>query len=107
MSRIIYNKLIRDKIPEIIQKDGKKYEVVVLQDSEFDEALRNKLIEESQEVIKADDETLLAELADLQEIILALMSFHGIEQEEFETVRLQRLQTRGGFEKKLKLLWTD
>lgn len=107
MSRIIYNKLIRDKIPEIIQKDGRKYEVVVLADNEFDEALRNKLIEESQELNNADGKNLITELADVQEIILALMNFHGIEPDELEVVRSQRLQTRGGFEKRLKLVWTE
>ena len=49
----------------------------------------------------------ITELGDVQEIILALMKFHGIDPGEFEKVRFQRLEERGGFEKRIKLLWTD
>ena len=107
MNRIIYNKLIRDKIPEIIDHSKRKYEVIVLPDDEFEVALRDKLVEEAQEAIRAENSELITELADLQEIIFALMKVHKIDPTEFEAIRLQRLKTRGGFEKRLKLLWTD
>ena len=107
MSRIIYNKLIRDRIPEIIEQDNRKYAVAIIPPSEFDMALREKLVEEIHEAIRADDEHLIIELADIQEIMLALMKVHGIDAEELEAVREQRLHERGGFEKKLKLLWTE
>ena len=107
MSRIIYNKLIRDRIPEIIEQDHRKYAVVIIPLAEFDVALREKLVEEAQEAIKADDANLITELADIQEIILALMKLHRIDAVELETVRVHRQQKRGGFENRLKLLWTE
>jgi predicted house-cleaning noncanonical NTP pyrophosphatase (MazG superfamily) len=107
MSRIVYNKLIRDRIPEIIERDNRKYAVVIIPPAEFDMALREKLVEEAQEAIKADDANLITELADIQEIILALMKLHRIDAVELETVRVHRLQKRGGFENRLKLLWTE
>jgi len=107
MSRIIYNKLIRDRIPEIIEQDNRKYAVAIIPPAEFDMALREKLVEEAQEAIKADDANLITELADIQEIILALMKLHRIDAVELETVRVHRQQKRGGFENRLKLLWTE
>ena len=107
MSRITYNKLIRDRIPEIIERDNKKYAVAIIPPVEFDIALREKLVEEAQEAIKADDDDLIAELADIQEIMLALLKLHEIDEVELENVRTQRFHERGSFEKRLKLLWTE
>jgi predicted house-cleaning noncanonical NTP pyrophosphatase (MazG superfamily) len=107
MSRIIYNKLIRDKIPEIINQSNRNFEVTTIPDDEFDISLREKLVEEAQEAIKSNNDNLITELADIYEIILALIKIHGIKPEELETVRLHRLKERGGFKKRLKLLWTE
>ena len=107
MGKIIYNKLVRDRIPEILQQDGRKYEIARMPDAEFDQALREKLIEEAQEVVKADDINLIIELADLQEIIITLLKFHAINSDEFETLRLRRFRERGGFENQIRLLWID
>ena len=107
MSRIVYNKLVRDRIPDIIKQDGRKCDVEILPAIEFEKALREKLVEEAQEAVQADDNHLITELADLEELILALMEFHGIDLFELETVRSQRHQDRGGFRKRLKLLWTE
>ncbi len=107
MSRIIYNKLIRDRIPEIIEKTNHTYKVTLIPEDEFDNSLREKLVEEAQEAFTSDNESLITELADIQEIILGLMKLHEIMPEELESVRLFRLQERGGFEKRLKLLWTE
>jgi len=107
MSRIIYNKLIRDKIPAIIDDSKRQFKVEIFSDNEFDVALREKLAEESQEVIQADTDHLIIELADAQEIIYSLMEFHQITLDDLNAARLQRLQERGGFTKRLKLLWTD
>jgi len=68
-----YHKLVRDRIPEIIRKSGNECEVVILSDAEYCQALRQKLMEEAGEAAEANGEDLVAELADLYEVIDALM----------------------------------
>ena len=68
-----YNKLVRDNIPEIIQKDGKKASFRTLtSDEEYKKALEDKLLEECQEVISASGKDRLVEMADLFEVVKAL-----------------------------------
>ena len=108
MGKTIYNKLIRDRIPEIIQADGKHYELVVMTEEEYIQALRSKLVEEAQEAQKAATEDLVTELADIQEVIKAILKASHISPEQVELgSNSTALQTRGGFEKRLKLLWTE
>ncbi len=107
MSKTVYNKLIRDRIPEIIQADGKRYELVVMTEEEYINALRSKLGEEAQEAQKAAPEDLVTELADIQEVIKAMLEALEISPEQIEQVQTQRHAERGGFEKRLKLLWTE
>jgi predicted house-cleaning noncanonical NTP pyrophosphatase (MazG superfamily) len=106
MSKIIYNKLIRDRIPEIIRAAGKQCETDMMTDEEYIQALRSKLVEEAQEVEQAAPNDLLTELADLQEVIAALMAVYGISPEQVSTVQCSRRVERGGFEQRLKLLWS-
>jgi predicted house-cleaning noncanonical NTP pyrophosphatase (MazG superfamily) len=54
--RTNYNKLVRDRIPEIIQVAGQEYSVEVMAETEFQQALRKKLVEEAQEAAVADSE---------------------------------------------------
>ena len=64
----IYNKLIRDKIPDIIRKEGKKFNIMTLNDNEYEIELLKKFIEECQELVQAKDENdKLEELADIFE----------------------------------------
>ena len=106
MEKTIYNKLIRDRIPEIIMAAGKQYEAVVMTDDEYIQALRSKLVEEAQEAKEADLDDLINELADLQEVITALMSAYSISQEQVSEAQDARRNERGGFEKRLKLIWS-
>ena len=107
MNKIIYNKLIRDRIPEIIQDAGKQFEIVVMDEEEYREALRKKLIEEAEEVKKCSPCDLTKELADLQEVIETLKSVYGITTEQLNTMRSRRIKNRGGFEKRIKLIWSE
>jgi predicted house-cleaning noncanonical NTP pyrophosphatase (MazG superfamily) len=106
MSKIIYNKLIRDRIPEIIRAAGKQCETVLMTDEEYIQALRSKLVEEAREAHQAAPGDLVTELADLQEVIAALMAVYGISPEQVSTVQSSRRVERGGFEQRLKLLWS-
>jgi predicted house-cleaning noncanonical NTP pyrophosphatase (MazG superfamily) len=107
MGKTTYNKLIRDRIPEIMQADGKHYELAVMTEEEYIQALRIKLVEEAEEAKQAISGDLIIELADIQEVIAALLEALEISPEQVEQVQTQRHAERGGFEKRLKLLWTE
>lgn len=100
-----YNKLIRDRIPEIIAAKGEKAVTRILDDEEFAKALAAKLVEEAQETEKAigDRAELTKEIGDVMEVIDAMVSHFGLNREEIERVKAKRLAERGGFEKKIFL----
>jgi predicted house-cleaning noncanonical NTP pyrophosphatase (MazG superfamily) len=101
----VYNKLVRDRIPEIIEQTGKTYKVRQLSTKEFQRALSEKLIEEMNEYKAAKtDEESLEELADVLEVIYSLASLHGSSPVQLETLRKQKVEKRGGFEKGLFLI---
>ncbi|MDJ0725770.1 MAG: nucleoside triphosphate pyrophosphohydrolase [Prochloraceae cyanobacterium] len=103
-----HNKLVRDKIPEIIGKSQKQYKQTILSKTEFVAALKNKIIEEAQEASKAENSTeLIQEIADLYEVIDTLLTIKGIKSEEVLKVKREKKQEKGGFEKRIKLIWTE
>lgn len=102
-----YNKLVRDRIPEIIRQSGSKCETTVLSNTEYCQALRVKLIEEAKEVAEAEEEDLITELADLYEVIDALMASYGIKGDRVLNAQAKRRETRGGFAQKIMLLTVD
>lgn len=95
-----YNKLIRDKIPEIITSSGKQCIVEVMNETEYIDALDCKLNEELAEY-QADKS--LEELADLLEVMYAIIKARGYSIEELENIRKEKAEKRGGFEKRLRL----
>ncbi|MFK4345009.1 MULTISPECIES: nucleoside triphosphate pyrophosphohydrolase [unclassified Paenibacillus] len=100
-----YNKLVRDKIPVIIEASGKKAEMRVLDDAEYKKMLDVKLQEELYEYITAvEEKDQVAELADLVEVVYAILDNKGISIEEFELVRLEKKKKRGGFGEKFLLV---
>jgi predicted house-cleaning noncanonical NTP pyrophosphatase (MazG superfamily) len=96
-------KLVRDRIPEIIEASGRIALVRKLTDSEFERALRLKLIEEATEACEASDSELVTELADVLEVCLALASAHGFTLESIEVARKKKESERGSFSKRLFL----
>ena len=101
---MIYNKLIRDRIPEIIKKDDKRAIIKKLSKDSFERELRKKLIEEAVEVRKADNrEDLVKEIADVEEILLSLLSVKKIKRTEVVRMRNKRKKERGGFNKRIFL----
>jgi predicted house-cleaning noncanonical NTP pyrophosphatase (MazG superfamily) len=107
MARTQFDKLIRDLIPAIIEKDGHTCAIEPMSDTEFQPALREKLVEEAKEAATAPAEKLAAELADVQEVIEALMALHGLTSESVMEVQRARRLERGGFARRLRLLWTE
>ncbi|MFY0545628.1 phosphoribosyl-ATP pyrophosphohydrolase [Brevibacillus sp. H7] len=100
----LYNKLIRDRIPDIIEATGKRFTTSVLSDAEYLVKLREKCQEELNEYNAANtDQECLEELADLLEVIYALAQIHGASPADLEAIRRSKAEKRGGFEKKLFL----
>ena len=100
MSVIVYNKLVRDKIPEIIEKDGKRCKTEILTKEDYIKMIDAKLDEELAEYHKDQN---VEELADLMEVIYAAANARGYSVEELETVRKNKARKRGAFEKKILL----
>ena len=99
-----YNKLVRDKIPEIMINKGCKPVTKVLSDEEYILELNKKLQEEVKEYL-ADGEVL--ELADITEVILAILKYKGVSLDEFESMRLDKVNKRGAFEDKIYLEYEE
>lgn len=98
---IKYNKLIRDKIPKIIDQSGKDYSIKQLNDEQYIKYLNEKLQEELDEYYQDDN---IEELADIIEVIYAILNYHGVSKEKLEEIRLKKRKERGGFENKICLL---
>ena len=105
--RAEHNKLVRDKIPEIIRNSGNHCGISTLNDAEYIKALRQKLVEEANEAATASPEELAQELADLMEVMDALISATGIKPEEVREIQKSKRSRRGGFDNRIKLLWTE
>lgn len=100
----IYNKLVRDKIPEIISNKGEQPITHILNDEEYKKELEAKLLEEYKEVLETTNSTeRIEELADMIEIIKALASLENKTIEDILEVANQKAQKRGGFENKIFL----
>ena len=95
-----YHKLVRDRIPEIIESDGKICDWETLSDADYLSLLEEKLNEELAEYQQSKS---LEELADLLEVMQAVLKARGWTWEELEQVRAEKAAKRGGFEKKILL----
>lgn len=101
--RKIYNKLVRDRIPEIIEASGARCTTEVLSDEKYIEMLDAKLDEELAEYHKDKN---IEELADLLEVIYAIVVARGYSVDELELIRSEKVLKRGAFNKKILLVET-
>jgi predicted house-cleaning noncanonical NTP pyrophosphatase (MazG superfamily) len=102
-----YHKLVRDGIPEIIRRKGGHCEVAVMTEEAYRQALREKLVEEATEVAQAVTlQELIMELADIQEVLDSLRTTYALSQETIVQEQTHRRAERGGFQQRLRLLWT-
>ncbi|MGV0025745.1 pyrophosphohydrolase domain-containing protein [Phormidesmis priestleyi] len=101
----VFNKLVRDRIPDIIQAAGQEYAIETMTEEEFHQALRAKLVEEAQEASTAASTELVAELADLCEVMDTLMAVYGIDHEAVLAEQKRREIERGSFSRRIRLLW--
>ncbi len=95
-----YNKLVRDRIPEIIKGNGQECVTEILSDEEYIKALDEKLREEMEEYQR---DKSIDELADLLEVVYSVAKARGWSVEELEEVRKNKSKKRGGFEKRIFL----
>jgi len=95
-----YNKLVRDKIPEIIKQKGKTPITYIANDKEYWQKLKEKLKEEVAEFLKKDSEE---ELADILEVIYAICDFKKIDKQKLEALRKKKAKQRGSFKEKIIL----
>ena len=104
MSVKTYHKLVRDRIPEIIEADGKTCVCETLSDEEYIRLLDQKL---NEELAEYQESKSLEELADLLEVMQAIVRARGWTLDELEQVRADKAAERGGFAKKilLKEVW--
>lgn len=98
---ITHNKLVRDRIPEIIEADGKRCVTEILPDAEYLRMLDAKLDEELAEYHKDQN---VEELADLLEVIYAAAQARGYSLDELESIRVKKADARGAFQKKIFLV---
>ena len=101
----VYNKLVRDKIPEIIESnEGIKPKTRILETTEYLKELNIKLKEELNEYLESGD---VEELADLEEVLRAVLDAKNVSYEEFEKIRNKKVEKRGAFKKKIFLKYVD
>lgn len=99
-----YNKLVRDKIPKIIEEGGKKYKIKKLDHNTYIKEIKSKLKEEIDEYFQTDNNVeAIEELADIVEVIHSLALIHGKSFEDIEKIRQKKFKERGGFNEKLYL----
>lgn len=99
----IYNKLVRDKIPEIIKSNGEKPIISILDDNSYKEELEKKLYEEYQEVLESNGNERLEELADMLEVIKSLALLENKSLDDIISISNQKSEKRGSFTERIFL----
>ena len=95
-----YHKLVRDWIPQIIESTGKQCKTQILSDEQYLQMLDEKLAEELGEY---QESHCLEELADLYEVMRAVVQARGWDMDQLEAVRLEKYEKRGGFHRRILL----
>ncbi len=100
-----YNKLVRDKIPEEINNmEGRKAAFRIMDDDEYAKELNRKLLEECHEFI---EENNLEELADVMEVIEAIIQLKGIQWDKVRKIQEEKRNKKGAFNKKIYLEYVE
>jgi len=102
-----HRKLVRDRIPEIIEFKGDLYKSRILKIREYRRFLRKKLVEEVKELENVRKGDLIKELADVLQVLKSITELEGIPFKRIEDKRKQRERERGGFRKRIFLIWSN
>jgi predicted house-cleaning noncanonical NTP pyrophosphatase (MazG superfamily) len=100
---VLYRKLVRDRIPEIIKAEGHRPVTRVLDDDGYRQALLAKLIEEAQEASHASIDDLPGELADVLEVLRALTVTAGMSWPQLLALAEDKRSRNGGFRRRIFL----
>ena len=100
----VYNKLVRDKIPEISEADGRECKTHTLSNEEYIAALEAKL---NEEVAEYQEDKNLEEMADVLEVLQAICLARGYTLEGLEDMRARKARERGGFKEKIFLEYVE
>lgn len=90
----VYNKLVRDKIPQVIEEDGRRCETSIVSKEQLLPLLEEKLKEEVNEFMQDRN---LEELADIMEVVFGLAENLGYSEEDLLKKREEKKEERGGF----------
>lgn len=108
MKKIYYNKLVRDRIPEKIAGKGSECKVKKLSEKAFERELLKKVGEEASGIMSAKTKRELAsELADVIDVIEEIKRVKKISEGEIKSAQKQAYEVKGGFKKKLFLVWSS
>lgn len=106
--RFIFDKLIRDKLPGIMRDSGVQVHEEAMDDNQYIDALKEKLLEEAEEIRQSSNpEELIEELADALEVIQTLIRASGHKMEQVEKARLEKRELKGGFDRKIYTNFID
>jgi len=100
----IFNKLVRDKIPNIIEGNNETCKTRKLNDEEYLIELNKKIKEEVNEYLESGE---VEELADIEEVLRAILDVKKVSYNEFENIRENKVQKRGAFKERIFLESTD
>ncbi|MBP3630144.1 MAG: nucleoside triphosphate pyrophosphohydrolase [Clostridia bacterium] len=100
----IFNKLVRDKIPQIIENNNETCKTRILNDEEYLNELETKLQEEVNEYLASGE---IEELADIEEVLRAILDVKNCSYDNFESVRKSKVDKRGAFKGRIFLEYTD
>lgn len=107
MKKIFYHKLIRDKIPDKIKKKGSLLKTRKLNQKEFEKELLKKVGEEASGLLNIKNrQELIFELADVQDVLDEVKKFKKISAIQIKNAQKENYQTKGGFKKKIYLVWS-
>ncbi|MFA6047927.1 MAG: nucleoside triphosphate pyrophosphohydrolase [Parcubacteria group bacterium] len=108
MKKIFYNKVIRDRIPDVIKEWGGVFEIKKLKGIEFEKELIKKVGEEASGLLAAKDrKELISELADVVDVIEEIKKLKKISTSELKKAQKAGFAKKGGFKKKLFLVWSS
>jgi predicted house-cleaning noncanonical NTP pyrophosphatase (MazG superfamily) len=108
IKKIYYNKLVRDKIPEVIKKAGGVSEFKKISSKRFGIELLKKVGEEATGLLSAKSKKeLMSEIADVVAVVDEIKKFKKITDGELKAAMKANMERKGGFKKKLYLVWSQ
>jgi predicted house-cleaning noncanonical NTP pyrophosphatase (MazG superfamily) len=107
VKKVYHRKLVRDKIPQIIEACKEQFETRILDKDEFEFELKKKLVEEAKELQECDEGGLKNELCDVLELIKSIAKHYNIPFKEIQSQQRIKREKGGTFKKRVFLIWSS